>query len=88
MTKAANLHRNEVNWLLHDRETANKAIGELKPAGFADCELLVAIQNQAERESFAVETQAQALAAGQFPATQVRAKSFSCSKQKRAPRTL
>jgi hypothetical protein len=82
VTKAANLHRNEVNWLL--RETAKKAIGELKPAGFADSAILVAIQDQAARENFVEETQA--IATSQFPAAQVR--SFSCSKQNCAPRTL
>jgi CBS domain-containing protein len=50
-----------VTGLLHDSEAAKKAIQELKGAGFTDSSILVAMQDQAEQESFVEETQAQAL---------------------------
>ena len=51
-----------VTGLLHDREAAKKAIEELKDAGFTDSSILVGMQDESEQQSFAEETQAQAIA--------------------------
>lgn len=56
-----------VTGLLHDSEAAKKAIQELKGAGFTDSSILVAMQDQAEQESFVEETQAQALLEEDIP---------------------
>jgi CBS domain-containing protein len=56
-----------VTGLLHDSEAAKKAIQELKGAGFTDSAILVAMQDQAEQQSFAEETQAQALLEQDIP---------------------
>jgi CBS domain-containing protein len=56
-----------VTGLLHDRETARKAIGELKDAGFNDSAILIAMRDESEQEIFAEETRAQAIEAGQIP---------------------
>ena len=56
-----------VTGLLHDREAAKKAIEELKGAGFTDSSILVAMQDESEQQSFAEETQAQAIAGEEIP---------------------
>jgi CBS domain-containing protein len=56
-----------VTGLLHDPEAAKKAIQELKGAGFTDTAILVAMQDQAEQESFVEETQAQAILEEDIP---------------------
>jgi CBS domain-containing protein len=56
-----------VTGLLHDREAAKKAIQELKGAGFTDSSILVAMQDESEQQSFAEETQAQAIAEEKIP---------------------
>ena len=56
-----------VTGLLHDREAAKKAIEELKGAGFTHSSILVAMQDESEQQSFAEETQAQAVAGEEIP---------------------
>ena len=56
----------KITGLLHDRESAKKAIGELKDAGFTASSILVAMQDETEQESFADETQAQAIGADEI----------------------
>jgi CBS domain-containing protein len=56
-----------VTGLLHDREAAKKAIEELKGAGFTESSILVAMQDESEQQSFAEETQAQAIAGEEIP---------------------
>jgi CBS domain-containing protein len=63
----AGSNETRVTGLLHDREAAKKAIEELKHAGFADSSILVAMQDETEQESFAEETQAQAIGAEEIP---------------------
>ena len=53
--------------LLHDRNAAEKAIGELKDAGFGDGKIIVAMQDEAEQRSFAEETQTRTLATEEIP---------------------
>jgi CBS domain-containing protein len=56
-----------VTGLLHDREAAKKAIEELKGAGFTESSILVAMQDESEQQSFAEETQAQAITGEEIP---------------------
>ena len=61
------LRETRVTGLLHDPEAAKKAIEELKGAGFTDSSILVAMQDQAEQESFVEETQARAILEEDIP---------------------
>jgi len=63
----AGSNETRVTGLLHDREAAKRAVEELKDAGFTDSSILVAMQDETEQESFAEETHAQAIGAGEIP---------------------
>ena len=56
-------HETRITGVLHDRESAKKAIEELKDAGFTDGSILVVMQEETDQESLAEETQAQAIGA-------------------------
>ena len=57
----------KVTGLLHDRESAKKAIEELKGAGFTDRSILVAMHDETEQKSFVEEAHARALAGDEIP---------------------
>ena len=46
------LHETRVTGILHDRESAKKAIEELKAAGFTDKSILIAMHDDSAQESF------------------------------------
>ena len=56
-----------VTGILHDRESAKKAIEQLKGAGFTDESILVAMHDESAQESFLRETPARAVSEEEIP---------------------
>jgi CBS domain-containing protein len=56
-----------VTGIFHNRESAKKAIEELKGAGFTDSAILIAMHDESAQQSFIDETQVQAIAREENP---------------------
>ena len=64
---SAELGETRVTGLFHEREIAKKAVDELKTAGFNGDAIAIAMEDEAEQESFIQQAQAQAVPAELIP---------------------
>jgi CBS domain-containing protein len=60
-------HETRVTGILHDRESAKKAVEQLKDAGFTDESILIAMHDQSAQESFLRESPARAISEEEIP---------------------
>lgn len=56
-----------VTGILHDREAAQKAVEELKSAGFSERSILIAMEDESEQQNLTEQTGAQGIAAEEIP---------------------
>ena len=64
---AESSHETRVTGILHDRESAKKAVEQLKDAGFTDESILVAMHDESAQESFLRDTPARAVSEEEIP---------------------
>lgn len=65
--RAESSRETRVTGILHDRESAKKAVEQLKDAGFTDESILIAMHDESAQESFLRETPARAVSEEEIP---------------------